>query len=224
MTDRTTARIVGVLFIVASVTAIVGGTLLLPASEADYLVKVPNHEGRMVTGALLEVALAMAAIGIAAMLFPILKRRDEGLAVSFVGARTLEAVFILVSTISLLSVLTLSRDYGHTGGVAVEPLGDTLVAARVWSYGLAMLGFSVSAMLLNAMLFRAKLVPNWLSILGFVGGLMFLVRSALEMYGQEFTPVMMGVSTAPIGISEMILAGWLIIKGFTPAKGTTLPS
>ncbi len=219
MNDRTTARIVGGLFIVASVTAIVGGVLVLPTVGDDRLLGVADHQNQIVTGALLEIVLAMSAIGIAAMLFPIVKRRDEGLALCFVGARTLEGVFILGSTIASLSILSLGRDYRLDGATGVELMGDTLIVAKEWSYGVAMVSFAVSAMILNALLLRAGLVPSWLSVPGFVGGFMFLVRIVMEMYGREFTPVVMGVSTAPIGISEMVLAGWLIAKGFLTVPG-----
>ncbi|NIT77683.1 MAG: DUF4386 family protein, partial [Thermoplasmata archaeon] len=86
---RTTGRIVGVLFILASATAIVGGSLLLPLSEPDYLAATAAAEGQVVSGVLLELVLVMSVIAIAAMLYPILKRQNDGLALGYLGARTL---------------------------------------------------------------------------------------------------------------------------------------
>lgn len=80
-----------------------------------------------------------------------------------------------------------------------------------------MLMFSVSALILYTLLLRASLVPDWLAIWGFAGGLLLLVRTMLEMYGQEFSPVIEGILAAPIGLNEMVLAIWLIAKGFDVA-------
>ena len=107
-----TARTIGILFIVATVAAIVGGSLVaLPLEESNYLVEVADKDAQVITGALLLMVQTMAVIGIAVMFFPVLKRRNEGLALGFVGARTIEGVL----TVAALSVLTLSRDSGQTG-------------------------------------------------------------------------------------------------------------
>ncbi|NOY56812.1 MAG: DUF4386 domain-containing protein [Actinobacteria bacterium] len=224
MRDRTTARVVGVLFIVASVAAVVGGTLLLPSVGVNYLVEAADHEIQVVSGASLEVVQAMAVIGIAVMLFPVLKRRNEGLALGFVGARTVEGVLTLAGTVSALAILTSSQSYGQPGVAGAEPLGDTLVAAREWSYRLGpMLMFGVSALILYTLLYRAELVPAWLSIWGFAGGALLQVRTVLEMYGREFSPAMQGLFAAPIGLNEMVLAVWLIVKGFKATASTAEP-
>jgi len=212
---KATARVVGVLFIVATAAAIVGEMLLLPSIESTYLAEAASAEIRVITGALLEVVLAISVVGIAVMLFPVLKKQGDGMALGYVGARTLEGVLVLGGAISALLLLTLSRDYGATGAAGVEPLGDVLLAAREWTYWLGpMLMFSVSALILYALLFRAHLVPNWLSIWGFIGGVLLLVRAVLEMYGVEFSTVVQGIIAAPIGVNEMVLAVWLIFKGF----------
>ncbi len=111
-----TARTIGILFIVATVAAIVGGSLVaLPLEESNYLVEVADKDAQVITGALLLMVQTMAVIGIAVMFFPVLKRRNEGLALGFVGARTIEGVLTLAGAVAALSVLTLSRDYGQTG-------------------------------------------------------------------------------------------------------------
>ena len=84
-TDRVTARIVGLLFIVGTVTAIVGGALVDSITEPDAVVDVAGSKGQIVTGALLEMVLALSVVGIAVMIYPVLKRRDEGLALGYVG-------------------------------------------------------------------------------------------------------------------------------------------
>jgi len=213
---KTNARVIGILFILASVTAVVGGSLVgLPLEQSDYLTEIAAQDTQIITGVLLLVVQTIAVIGIAVMFFPVLKHRNEGVALGFVGARTLEGVLVILGAVSALMVLSLSRDYGQSGAVGVEALGDTLVAAYQWTYWLGpMLFFSLSALILYALLYRAQLVPAWLSIWGLIGGALLLTRTVLEMYGIEFSAPVQGAFAAPIGINEMVLAVWLIVKGF----------
>ncbi len=224
MTQRTTARIIGILFIVATAAAIVGGTFLLPTQEPSYLVDAAAKEGQVVTGVLLELIMVMSVIGVAVMFFPIFKRRNEELALGYVGARALEGVLLLAASVSALLVLALSQDYGQAGVASVQPLGDLLLAVREWTYtlgSLVMLG--VSALILYSLLYQSKLVPTWLSVWGLIGGALILVRGMLEMYGLELPAAAQALFAAPIAINEMVLAVWLIAKGFdTPALASEL--
>ncbi len=211
---RTTGRIVGVLFILASATAIVGGSLLLPLSEPDYLAATAAAEGQVVSGVLLELVLVMSVIAIAAMLYPILKRQNDGLALGYLGARTLEGILLLAAAVSGLVVLSLGRD-SATGTAGIQPLGDSLLATRDWTYligSLVMLG--VSALILNSLLYQSRLVPAWLSLWGLLGGGLIVLRGLAEMYGADLSGLMQGVFAGPIAIQEMVLAVWLIVKGF----------
>ena len=111
-TDTATARITGVLFIVATGAAIAGDALVRPIrDDADYLSTFASHETRVIASIVSELVLAAAVIGIAAMLFPVLKRRNEGLAIGYVGARVIEGAIIILGGISSLMLLTLSRDF-----------------------------------------------------------------------------------------------------------------
>lgn len=211
---KTIARIVGILFIVASATAIAGGSLLLPLSEPDYLAATAAAESQVVSGVLLELVLVMSVIGIAAMFYPVLKRQNDGLALSYLGARTIEGILLLAAAVTGLVVLSVSTEFG-IAAAGVQPLGDTLLAVREWTYligSLVILG--VSALILNSLLYRSRLVPAWLSIWGLFGGGLIALRGLGEMYGVDISGVMQGVLAAPIAIQEMILALWLIIKGF----------
>ena len=133
---RTTARVVGVLFIVATVTAIIGGGLVMQSLDApDYYVQAATHQGQVVLGVALEFILALSVIGIAALLLPVLRPHGEGLAVGYVAVRTLEAAFILMATTTALLVLALGQAWG--GAAAVEGssrVGDALLSAREWTY------------------------------------------------------------------------------------------
>jgi Domain of unknown function (DUF4386) len=211
---KTIARIVGSLFIIASATAIAGGSLLLPLSEPDYLAATAAAEGQVVSGALLELILVMSVIAIAAMFYPVLKRQNDGLALSYVGARTIEGILLLVAAVTGLIVLSVGNEFAvATSGV--QPVGDTLLAVRDWTYLIgSLVMFGVSALILNSLLYRSKLVPVWLSIWGLLAGVLIALRGLAEMYGIDISGVVQGVFAAPIAIQEMVLALWLIIKGF----------
>lgn len=212
---RTIARVVGVLFIVASATAIAGGSLLLPLTEPDYLTTTTVGEGQIVSGVLLELVLVLSVIAIAVMIYPVVRRQNEGLALGYVGARTVEGMLLLAAAVTGLVVLSLGQEYGSAGTAQIQALGDSLLAVRDWTYligSLMMLG--VSALILNSLLYRSRLVPAWLSLWGLIGGGLILARGLAEIYGLDFTGLMQGVLAAPIAIQEMVLAVWLIVRGF----------
>jgi hypothetical protein len=213
---RTTARVVGVLFIVATVIALIGGGLVMQSLDApDYLVQVAAHEGQVVVGVVLEFILALSVIGIAALMLPVLRPYGEGMAVGYVAVRTLEAAFILMATTTALLVLALGLDSGSAIAAGVEPVGGALLSAREWTYFVGTMPlFGVSAVLLNTVLYRSRLVPAWLSLWGLVGGLLLLAYAGAELLGVE-SAIPLQLLAAPIALQEMALAGWLIVKGFT---------
>jgi hypothetical protein len=215
---RSTARAVGVLFIVASATAILGGSLLLPIGEENYLNEAAASQGQVVSGALLEMVLALSVVAIAALLFPVLKRTSEGLAIGYVGARVLEGVLLLAATMSALVVLALALEESASGAAATV---DLMRRARDATYLVgSMVMFGAGAVVLYALLYRGNLVPAWLSLWGLAGGVLILVRGGLELYGIELSALWQGLFAAPIGLNEMVLALWLIFRGFRiPAAG-----
>jgi hypothetical protein len=230
-TDRVTARIVGVLFIVGTVTAIVGGALVDSMTESDAVVDVAGSKGQIVTGALLEMVLALSVAGIAVMIYPVLKRRDEGLALGYVGVRMLEAVLLLTASISALLLLSVSQDHGEDG-TRVQPTSDLVLAAREWTVLIgSMVLLGVGGLILYSLLLRAALVPAWLAMWGLAGAALVLVEGVLEMYQLDLPVFVQAVLTAPIALNEMVLAVWLIVRGFggplvaeAPARRLTEPA
>lgn len=211
---KSTARAIGILFIIASAAAIIGGSLALPATEADFLTEAAGSETRVVIGLILELVLALSVFGIAALFFPILKKQDEGLAIGYVATRTLEGVLIAAGTISAALMLALSKGFGTATVEGVEPLAEVLHSAREWTYWFGpMAVFSVSALILNWLLYRSRVVPTWISVWGFIGGLLLLASAVIEMFGTALGG-WQAIFTAPIGLNEMVLALWLIVKGF----------
>lgn len=206
-----TARAVAALFIVATVTAIVGGSLLLPLNETNYLEEVNAAQGQVVTGALIEMLLVLSVVGISVLIYPVLRRHNEGMALAYVGSRIVEAVVLLAAALSALVVLGLARD----AGASAEPAAQAVLTTREWTYLIGsevMLG--VSALILYSLLYRARLVPVWLSLWGLAGGALILAAGVTETYGVELSGLVQGLLAAPIGLNEMVLAVWLIFMGF----------
>lgn len=202
---RTLARVVGALFVLASVSAVIGGLLIEPITEDGADLAALSDQ--VSTGALLEAVLALSVIAIAVLLFPLLRRQHEGLALGYAALRTVEGAFVLLATASAFVAVDLA-------GGAAEAV-DPALAARDWSYFFGtMLVFGVSAVVLNALLYPARLVPRWLAAWGLIGGLLLLTRTVLELYGIESSLGVQFVWAAPIALQEMVFAVWLFVRGF----------
>jgi hypothetical protein len=226
MTTRTTARLVGALFILASVTAIVGGTMVHPVEGGD-LAEIADQEILIASGFLLELVLVASVVGIAVLLFPVLRRGDEGLALGYVAARIIEATLLLVAALAALVILAVAREPVTAPDPAV--VTAAFVSLRTWTYLVgSMLALGVGALILYWLLYRSRVVPAWLSLWGLVGAALIAIRAIVEIYGIELDPAVQGAFAAPIALNEMVLAVWLIAKGFDerhlPVARRTEPS
>lgn len=225
-TNRQAAIIVGVLFIIASVTAILGLLLYTPIlTGPDYLLNGAENSTRVIVGALMEFILACTAIGTAIGLFPVLKPYGERIALSHLFFRFFEAVVITVGIVAVLSLLTLSQDFvaaGAPDASTYHASGTLLHAVYKWTsmFGpLFLLG--INTMMYSYLLFKSKLVPRPLAVLGLTGATLVLGYAMLVMFGGVVQGVGMAtLLVAPIGLYEMILAVWLIVKGFNPSAIT----
>jgi hypothetical protein len=156
-------------------------------------------------------------MGIAIALYPVLKLFNPTLALGSVVARVVENVFILIGTLSLLALLTVSQQAaGSASPSSFQATGEALVAGREWALEfVAPLAFFVGTFMYNYVMYRSRLVPQWLSGLGLVGAVLALVATVYIGFTQDF-----GFSTVnnvlhiPIGLQEMVLAVWLIARGF----------
>ena len=223
MTDRATAAAVGTLFLVATIAGGIG--LALQESVvggSDYLTAASAHPDRLATGVLLQLVMGVAVVAIAVVIYPILRRGTERLAMAYVVARTIEAVIYVLGATGLLALITVSEKYvAAQDGTAYAALGQLAKAERDWS-GHAILDaavFTVGALVLNAALYRSHLVPNWLSVWGLAGAVAYLGAGVLVLYGLEPLSTPQVLLEAPLGLQEVALALWLILKGFTVPRG-----
>lgn len=222
-TYRNTAIIVGVLFIIATVASSLGFVILSPILDApDYLTGVSANEYQVITAVLLMLIDAVAVVGIAIMMYPVLRKLNEALALGYVAARTIEGVLFTVYVVTLLLLLTLSQEFVRAGApdASYFQTGGTLLqAASDWTLSLGLrLAFGLSALILNYLLFKSKLVPRWLSGWGFVGAALVFALLLLEFFSINLSEIL----DILIAVQEMVFAVWLIVKGFNSSAIASL--
>ena len=225
---RKTAIIVGILFLVCTAASLLSFPFFGPILEGkDYLSKLFDSENMVITGALIEFIQAAAAAGIAIGLYPLLKKYNGALALGAVGFRVVECVFVLIGTLSLLSLLTLSQEFiaaGAPGASSFQTSGTLLLAVRDWSGNvISALAMCLGALMYYVILYKSKLIPRWLSGWGIVGIVMGLAATVLGSFTHDFS--LGSVNTllnVPIGLQEMVFAVWLIVKGFNASAITDL--
>jgi hypothetical protein len=225
MNARRIAILVGVFYLTVNIGAgPLGIALTEPVLGApDYLVQISANEIKMLLGALLVLVMAVADAGIGMAVYPVLKERSEGAAIGYFGARLVEGVIFVISAISLLVLLTLSHEYVHAGAPDASyfhTLGELILAVRDWAghVVLDVAVFPLGALVFYSVLYRFKLVPRWLSGWGLVAAVLYWASSLLVMFSLVAplsTPHI--VLQAPLGLQEIALALWLIVKGFRPS-------
>ncbi|WP_240509130.1 DUF4386 domain-containing protein [Streptomyces agglomeratus] len=167
------AVVTGAFFLVTEVAAIGGLVLYGPVLESTGYVVGPGADSRVFLGALFELVLAIAAIGTGVTLFPVIRRQNEGAALGYVCGRLLEAAVIVVGIVSVLSVVTLRRDFAASSGAdaaATVTAGKTLVAIHDWTFLFGpnfILG--ANSLVLAYLMYRSRLVPRFIAVLGLVG-------------------------------------------------------
>lgn len=227
--NRMRAIVVGILFILATTTAIIGLVSYDPIlNGSDYLIKGSEHANQIKLGAIMELILVVTAIGTAIALFPLLRRHNESIALAHLCFRFLEAVVITVGIISMLTLFTLSQEYVKAGAPDVsfyEASGTLLRSVYRWAF-LFGPGFflGINTMMYSYLLFKTKLVPRVITSWGLIGATSILINAILVLYGviAPFTTPYL-VLSFPIATYEMILAVWLIVKGFNqPALAALL--
>ena len=210
----------GVLFILATVSSIIGVLLYDPIlKDPDYLITGLEHKNQVILGALCELILVCSAVGTSIMLFPFLKKHSESLALGYVCFRLLEAIIITVGIVSVLTLLTLSQEFVEAAAphaTSFQTAGTLLKAVHDWTFLLGpnfMLG--INTLMCSYLLYQSKLVPPPIAVMGFAGATLILLAAVLEMFGIILQLSTWGVVLAiPVASYEMILAVWLIVKGF----------
>ena len=230
-TNRKTAVIVGILFIIGSVSGVFSGVVTAPImAGATYPLNVSASETQWIIGTLFVMLMGLSLAVMPVMLYPIFRKHNEVLALGAVLFRgAIEAISYAVMVISMLLLLTVSEIYGTTGAADasnLQTLGAILTASKDWTEMWGAIIFSIGGLMIYALFYQTRLVPRWLSGWGLMGGGLYIVANIVSMFGPlHIAPSIgsgIGLLLVPTGIQEMVFAVWLIMKGFDRQKMAAL--
>ncbi len=222
---RGTAVIVGILFIIGSVSGVVSGVVTAPIrAESAFPLHVSASATQWIIGTLFVMLMGLSLAMVPVMLYPVFRKLPvlASGAVLFRGA--IEAVSYAVMVISMLLQLTVSEIYATTGAAGasiLQPLGSVLTASKDWTEMWGAVIFAIGGLMIYALFYQTRLVPRWLSAWGLVGGVLYIVANVVSMFGPlHIAPDIgsgVGLLLVPTAIQEMVFAVWLIVKGFNPS-------
>ncbi len=224
--ERRTAIWVGVLWISATVfpaaSAVPWNTL---THDRGILVNAATHKGELIAWLLLNVVEVLTAAGVAVMLYPILAHVTDtsvqkGMALWYLGSRIAESGIYVVAIVATWAFLPLSTGFAAAGSPDAshfQTTGELLQTIQDLGLALAQTVFAVGAAMMYTLLLRSRLVPRWLSLWGLVAAPLFLIASLSLLWTGNPNSTLANVCFAPMGLQEMVLAVWLIVKGFDPA-------
>src|SRR5271165_1219870 len=221
---RKTALVAGVFYLITFISIPTLAIYRPVLNHRDWVLSSGFHTGVLV-GGFLEVIVALAGIGTAVTLYPVVKRQNEGVALGFVAARILEAGMIFTGVISLLSLVTLRQDLGGAAGTdaaALVTAGASHVAVYNWTFLLSQsLMPGINALLLGSLMYRSRLVPRIIPVMGLIGGPLLIVAVFATLFGQHSSLTGLAVlPVIPVAAWEFSLGVWLVVKGFKPSPIT----
>ncbi len=221
-TYRRSGIVTGVLFIAATAPGVRACSCRRFSNAPDYLTDIAANEPAVFARALLVFLMGWAGAAIGISMYPVLRRHNEGLALGAAGFRIIEGVFHCINAVLILLLATLSREFLKAGPADLaqfQNLGTLLTEGRTWVRDVAALpAWCIGAFLYYALFFKTRLVPRWLSVWGLVGITLTMAGSILVLFRQiaPLSTVQM-LMNLPIFPQEMVLAVWLIVKGFNPS-------
>ena len=214
---RKTALAVGVLFILTFITSIGAvfayGSIL---SDPNYITSA-GADGRVFLGAFLELGLILTNIGCATVLFPLLKKQNEGLALAYVAARLVECTFILIGLLSLLAIVTLRQAASGADAGSLVLIGKALHAIKDWTFllGPGLTDGVGTGLILGWLMYSSGLVSRRMALFGLIGGPLLAASGAAVLLGViPQGGAVQGIATIPEIIWELFLGLWLTFKGF----------
>lgn len=218
----------GVLYLMTFAFSIPAVFLLDPVLHNPNYIVSAGADSQVLLGAFFDLVTALACIGTAVALYPVIRRQSEAFSLGFVTTRIYEAGVIVVGVVSLLAVVAIRQAGGAAGtdSAALVAVGQALVAVRDQTF---LLGPGVvpglNALLLGYVLYRSRLVPRVIPALGLIGAPLFLVSASASILGvNEQVSVLSAIVLPPIFLFELSLGLWLTFKGFRPSAMAALAS
>lgn len=228
---RMTALVTGVLFVITYITSIPPRFVLYAPilSDPNYIVGA-GADAQVTFGAFLELLLIIANIGTAVVLFPVLKRQSEKLALGYVAARIVECTFIAAGILSLLAIVMLRQDFAGAGGTdagALVTVGRSLFAVYELAFllGPSFAGVFGTGLILGYLMYRSGLVPPYMALLGLIGGPLIIASATAVLFGViQPGSLPQVIATLPEFVWELALGIYLIVKGFRPSAIASEPA
>jgi Domain of unknown function (DUF4386) len=217
--DQKRARVFGVLYLVTFITSIPALVLYQPVLDHPIgYIAGAGQNNRILLGVLLELLLIIANIGTAVVIFPIVRRQSEELALGYVTARLFECAFILVGIVAVLGIVTLQKE---VAGAAEGSVAYTLAAIKDWTFLLGpgwVVGWG-NGLILGYLMYRSGLVPRKMTWLGLVGGPLIILSGTLVLFDvADPGGTLQGLATIPEGLWELSLGVYCTVKGFRPSS------
>lgn len=216
---RTTAKVVGVIYLAGFVVGI-GGNVLIQSviSAPNHLATLSAQSMLLAFGAILWLLAVAGDAAHGVLMFPVLKPHSERMAIGYLAARIVDAVFIAIMVLFLLLQIPLAGEYlkvAALNAVYLQALSAVSIQVSQYAYQIGMSTLGVSGLMLCYTLYKAKLVPSWLAIWGIVGYATILVGMVSAMMGSGLGDL----SSLPGGLWEIFIGVWLIVKGFNSPAG-----
>jgi hypothetical protein len=212
MTSTATERIIGVLYLLAMASSIVGFSMLeTQFSNPDYLSTFFANRNSVSAAVLFHLINDISVVGIGILMFSLIRKYQEAVATTLLTTRVMEGVILVIGKLSIMLLLTISKqnvDAGMAGEYLVS-LGTLARKWNAWSFEMAMLALGIGGFSLNYLLFNRRLVPIIFSLLGMVSYVLLFTKSVMAIIGTP-TPFYMFM---PVFLFEVTFPFWLIIKG-----------
>lgn len=212
--NKKTARAVGVLFLVGMVAGVIGNLLIQSTlSVPDYLSTISANSVKLAIGAMLMLMTSIWDATHGILMFPILKQHNERMAIGYFGFRIVDSVFLALQVLFILLQIPLGNEYlkaSEQDSFYFQTLSTLITQANLYAYQIGMIAVGLAGLMLCYMFCKAKLVPKFLAVWGFVGYATILCGSVLEVLGFD----LFLIHTIPGGLWELFIGVWLIVKGF----------
>ena len=232
-THRKNAVLVGILFIIGTVSGILSGVVTAPIRTGTaYPLNVDAGETQWITGTLLVLLMGLALAMVPVLLYPIFRKHNETLALGSVLFRgVFETISQILLVISMFLLLNVSELYGMAEAADasnLQTLGSLLTASGEWIQMIGGIVFSVGTLVIFILFFQTRLIPRWLSVWGILGAVLYFIAKIVSMFSpMHIAPLIesgIGQLMIPTAIQEMVFAVWMIAKGFNPSAMAALPT
>ncbi|MEE9363576.1 MAG: DUF4386 domain-containing protein [Cellulophaga sp.] len=210
-------KLAGILIIIGMIAGVFSVTPAIDSTE--YLEKAMLDSNQIIVASIFQFMMSLSYLGIAILLYPIIKKFEKSLAIGFLSLRIITATLVIFGTILLLAILTLSQE-SITGlssdNSNLEVFGNVLKAARDnVNHIFMVLVLCLGNILLYALLIKSKLIPKWISVWGIIGAILSIIASFLVLFQVvNIITIDYIALNVPTALQELIFAIWLIVKGF----------